>query len=66
MEVMNKQEVSDALPASISAPVDKYREVEAPGCKFGAVFDDEVGKARKKVGDRQMQAYYLQRYRGRR
>ncbi len=47
--LMNKQKY-DALPADLKAVVDKHSG-EALVAKFGAVFDDEAAKARKKVGE---------------
>lgn len=47
--LMNKQKY-DALPADLKAIVDKHSG-EALVAKFGAVFDDEAAKARKKVGE---------------
>ncbi len=47
--LMNKQKY-DALPADLKAVVDKYSG-EPLVERFGAVFDDEAAKARKKVGE---------------
>lgn len=47
--LMNKQKY-DALPADLKAIVDKHSG-EALVARFGAVFDDEAAKARKKVAE---------------
>ncbi|NML27383.1 TRAP transporter substrate-binding protein [Zoogloea dura] len=47
--LMNKQKY-DALPADLKAVVDKHSG-EALVARFGAVFDDEAAKARKKVAE---------------
>lgn len=49
MVLMNKQKY-DGLPADLKAIIDK-NSGEALVAKFGAMFDDEAAKSRKKIGE---------------